>query len=190
LCVICVIGPGSCLHLCVEAMREPFEEVQIPRSSPVRRPDAGDSMTPRESLSPRGGPGLTTQLGWEHEKRVDAKQPIAVESEDERSSALRRELDERKALTDAVFAASVDGICILDPDGVFLEVNAAYERMTGIPRDRWIGRRVEEMQKLPGVPKHSATLDALRGNRPASTLVNVRGGELVLITASPHYGAE
>ena len=133
---------------------------------------------------------MTTQLGWEHEKRVDAKQPIPVESEDERSSALRRELDERKALTDAVFAASVDGICILDRDGVFLEINAAYERMTGIPRDRWIGRRVEEMQKLPGVPKHSATLDALRGNRPASTLVNVRGGELVLITASPHYGAD
>jgi PAS domain S-box-containing protein len=147
-------------------------------------------MLPRESLPPRRGPGLTTQLVWEHEEQVDAKQTLPLESEDERSSALRRELDERKSLSDAVFAASVDGICILDPDGVFLEINAAYERMTGIPRDRWIGRRVEEMQKLPGVPKHSATLEALRGNRPASTLVNVRGGELVLITASPHYGAD
>ena len=39
LCVLCVIGPGSCLQHPVEAMREPFEEVQIPRSSPVRRAD-------------------------------------------------------------------------------------------------------------------------------------------------------
>src|SRR5947207_8301921 len=46
------------------------------------------------------------------------------------------------------------------------------------------------MQPLPGVPRQSATLRALSGNRPASTLVNVRGGELVLITASPHYGPD
>jgi PAS domain S-box-containing protein len=111
-------------------------------------------------------------------------------SEEDRVAALSTELEERKALTEAVFAASYDGIAILDGDGVFLEINAAYERMTGIPRDQWIGRRIEEMQKLPGVPKNSATLQALRGDRPASTLVNVRGGELVLITASPHHGPD
>jgi transcriptional regulator with PAS, ATPase and Fis domain len=62
--------------------------------------------------------------------------------------------------------------------------------MTGIPRDRWLGKRIEEMQQLPDVPKHSATLQALAGKGPATTLVNVRGGELVMITASPHFGPE
>jgi len=101
-----------------------------------------------------------------------------------------KEPDEQKSLHDAIFASSYDGICILDEKGVFVEVNPAFERMTGRPRDQWVGRHVEEMQKLPGVPKNSATLQALRSNRPASTLVNVRGGELVLITASPHYGPD
>ena len=171
-------------------MREPFETRDIHTATSRDRGDFRNSPPPRESVSLRRGPGLTTQVAWEHEERVDAKQSVPLDDDGAAHDVLRRELEERKALTDAVFAASVDGICILDPEGVFLEVNAAYERMTGIPRDRWIGRHVEEMQKLPGVPKHSATLDALRGNTPASTLVNVRGGELVLITASPHYGAD
>jgi PAS domain S-box-containing protein len=135
---------------------------------------------------------LTTRLEWVKECGVGpeptaAPPPVAA---DESAATLLRELEERRALTDAVFAASYDGIAILDPNGVYLEVNPAYERMTGIPRDQWIGRRIEEMQKLPDVPRQSATLRALSGNRPASTLVNVRGGELVLITASPHYGPD
>ena len=146
----------------------------------------------RESISHRGNPHLTARLEWEDEYLVSSEG--SVESSHEPRSggaaALLRELEERKALADALFAASYDGIAILDPRGVFLEVNAAYERMTGIPRERWIGQRVEEMQKLPNVPKQSATLQALRGNRPVSTLVNIRGGELVLITASPHHGAD
>ncbi len=101
-----------------------------------------------------------------------------------------REAEQRHALADAVFAASYDGIAILDGDGVFLEVNAAFERMTGIARERWIGQRVEDMQQLPGVPKQSATLQALRDKRPASTLVNAGQGELVLITASPHLAGD
>ena len=52
---------------------------------------------------------------------------------DQSAATLLRELEERRALTDAVFAASYDGIAILDPNGVYLEVNPAYERMTGIP---------------------------------------------------------
>src|SRR5262249_49301222 len=140
----------------------------------------------------RGNLGLTPRLEWEDEWSVGPEGHVEspIPSGSESTGALLRELEARKALTDAVFASSYDGIAILDRDGVYLEVNAAYERITGIPRERWIGHRVEEMQKLPGVPKQSATYQALRSNRPASTLVNIRGGELVLITASLHYGAD
>ena len=108
----------------------------------------------------------------------------------ERRTQVLREAQQRQALADAVLAASYDGVAILDGDGVFLEVNAAFERMTAIARDRWIGQHVEEMQQLPGVPKQSATLQALRDKRPASTLVNAGHGELVLITASPHLAGD
>src|SRR5438445_11335227 len=99
-------------------------------------------------------------------------------------------LADDRALRNAIFAASYDGIAVLDNEGVFIEVNLAYERMTGIPRERWVGRRIEDMQKLPEVPKQSATLQALSGKGPATTLVRIRGGELVMITASPHFGPD
>jgi len=107
-----------------------------------------------------------------------------------RIAELERSLAAIRALNDAVFVSSYDGIAVLDSEGVYLEVNTAYERMTGIPRERWIGRRVEEMQRLPDVPKQSATLQVLSTKRPATTLVNTRGGELVMITASPHFGSD
>jgi PAS domain S-box-containing protein len=151
-----------------------------------------DSMPARKSISNRSNLGLTARLDWENEWGVGPEEPVEspLLPGNESAAALLRELEARKALTDAVFASSYDGIAILDRDGVYLEVNAAYERITGIPRERWIGHRVEEMQKLPGVPRQSATYQALRSNRPASTLVNIRGGELVLITASLHYGPD
>ena len=142
----------------------------------VRPNDDGttaDAIPARESISHRAGPSLTPRLEWVNDYGMSAGESL-----------------DSTTLAGAVFAASYDGIAILDRNGVFLEVNAAYERMTGIPREKWIGRPIEDMQKLPDVPKQSATLAALRGNRPASTLVNIRGGELVLITASPHYGAD
>jgi PAS domain S-box-containing protein len=87
-------------------------------------------------------------------------------------------------------AASYDGIAVLDRTGLFLDVNAAWARMTGIARETWLGRDIETMQRMPGVPRQSATRQALATKRPASTLVNVRGGELVLITASPHVAPD
>ena len=127
--------------------------------------EGAEPNSAHESI-PHRVPGLTQRLEWVNEWGVDPKPPAPSEAAEGSSAALVRELEELKSLRDAVFAASYDGICILDGQGVFLEVNAAYERMTGIPRDQWIGRRVEEMQRLPGVPKNSATLQALRGNRP------------------------
>ncbi len=149
----------------------------------------GKSIVPRESVPHHLH--LTPRLEWANDYRMESK-PAAGEKgrNGQEPIELVRELVDQKALSDAVFAASYDGICILDDKGVFLEVNPAYERMTGIPRDQWIGRTIEDMQKLPGVPKHSATRLALRTNRPATTLVNVRGGELMLITASPHFGPD
>src|ERR1700736_3756991 len=141
-----------------------------------------------------GSPRLTLRLeadenGGMAEPNVDDPRVVAQVA-GARIAELERSLAAIRALNDAVFVSSYDGIAVLDGEGIYLEVNTAYERMTGISRERWIGRRVEEMQRLPYVPKQSATLQVLSTKRPATTLVNTRGGELVMITASPHFGSD
>ncbi len=101
---------------------------------------------------------------------------------------LRGELGRKQALIDAMMDASYDGLCLLSGDGVFLEMNAAFERMTGLKREAWIGRALKEMQNEPGISRRSAALQVLNGSYPASTLVNIRGGDMMLVTANPHFG--
>jgi PAS domain S-box-containing protein len=167
----------------LRATSEPAGNRQIFAKPATRKGIASDSNAGRESISHRETLGLTPRL----EAVIDGPMP---ERDEQPLADVERELAESRALAGAVFASSYDGIAVLDRDGVFLEVNAAYERMTGIARDKWVGRRIEEMQKLPDVPKQSATLQALAGKGPATTLVNIRGGELVMITASPHFGPD
>ena len=101
---------------------------------------------------------------------------------------LEEELRRRKALMDAMLEASYDGLCLLSRDGVFLEMNAAFERATGLKRSEWLGRTIEEMRQVPGIARRSAALQVMEGVWPATTLVNVAGGEMLLVTANPHLG--
>lgn len=94
----------------------------------------------------------------------------------------------RQSLLDAVMSASYDGICLVSPEGTFLEMNGAFERITGLRRENWLGRTISEMRASPGMARNSAALEVLRGTYPATTLVNLRDGELMLVTASPHFG--
>jgi len=104
------------------------------------------------------------------------------------SQSLQRALDLKQALLDAVMNSSYDGICLISPDGVFLEMNEAFERITGLSRTDWIGRTIAEMRSTPGTARNSAALMVLDGKAPATTLVSIRGGELMLVTANPHHG--
>jgi len=101
---------------------------------------------------------------------------------------LREALGHKQALIDAMMDASYDGLCLLSGDGVFLEMNAAFERMTGLKREAWVGRTLKEMEHAPGITRRSAALQVLNGSYPASTLVNIRGGDMMLVTANPHFG--
>ena len=100
---------------------------------------------------------------------------------------LNDELARKQNLLDTLMQASFDGICLLSADGTFLEMNAAFERITGLKRADWIGRTLQEMRQTPGMPKQSAALQVLGGKYPATTLVNIRGGEMMLVTANPHF---
>lgn len=98
-------------------------------------------------------------------------------------------------LAEAVMEASYDGLCILDANGVILEMNAAYERISGLKRSEWIGRNLDELRKLPASARHwtarySAAQQVMEGNWPATTLANARGGEMILVTGNPYLGPD
>jgi PAS domain S-box-containing protein len=126
---------------------------------------------------------------------VEFPPPVAVDQHgrgDDDQESLRQALDSKQALLDAVMGSSYDGICLVSADGTFLEMNGAFERITGLARRDWVGRTIAEMRATPGMARNSAALQVLNGNgaAPATTLVNVRGGELILVTANPHRGPD
>lgn len=137
-------------------------------------------------------PHRTEQTDAATQQGTSAGRERAADSlnQTEQLRALETELARDKALKDAIFNASYDGIAVLDAEGAFLDINPAFERLTGIKRAEWIGRRIEEMQRFPGVTQRSATLQVIRTKAPATTLVNITGGEMVLITGSPHFGPD
>ncbi len=116
--------------------------------------------------------------------------PVAIPIGGADPQSLRQALDSKQALLDAVMGSSYDGICLIAPDGTFLEMNGAFERITGLARHDWIGRTIAEMRATPHMARSSAALQVLNGTAPATTLVNVRGGELILVTANPHRGPD
>lgn len=106
-----------------------------------------------------------------------------------------RERARPSTLAEAVLDASYDGLCILDAKGFFVEINAAWERITGIKRSEWIGRSLDQMRTLPASARHwtarsSAAQQVMEGKWPATTLINVSGGEMMLCTASPRFGPD
>ncbi len=106
------------------------------------------------------------------------------------SRSLEEQLSSQQALLDAVMNASYDGICLVSPAGQFIEMNDAFEHITGFKRDDWIGRTIDEMRSTPGTARNSAALQVLNGSYPATTLVNLQGGELMLVTANPHFDGD
>ncbi len=104
--------------------------------------------------------------------------------------SLEEELSSQQALLDAVMNASYDGICLISPDGRFLEMNDAFQDVTGLRREEWLGRTIDEMRATPGTARKSAALQVLKGSYPATTLVNLHGGELLLVTANPHFDGD
>jgi PAS domain-containing protein len=103
-----------------------------------------------------------------------------------RARALESELAHRETLLAAAFASSYDGLAILSAEGVFLEINDAWARLTGTERSEWIGRHMDEMQRRPA--SRAAGEPASDGHPGLTTLVNARDSESVHITASPHLG--
>lgn len=92
---------------------------------------------------------------------------------------LNRELD-------AIIENSYDGIYITNKEGVTIKTNSAIERITGIPKEYYIGKKVDYLQKR-GILQDSVTEKVLEKKRTVSLVqLNYLGRE-TLLTGNPIF---
>lgn len=90
---------------------------------------------------------------------------------------------------ETVIENSYDGIYITDREGQTLKVNSAIERITGIPKEYYIGRNVEDLVAR-GILSKSVTRKVVEKKRSISFVhVNKKGRE-TLLTGNPILNPE
>ncbi|WP_246096811.1 sigma-54 interaction domain-containing protein [Psychrobacillus soli] len=100
-----------------------------------------------------------------------------------------RELEELRRLNrllDAAIENSYDGIYITDKDGGTLRTNAAIERITGIPKEYYINKKVDDLIKR-GILKDSVTHKVIEKKRTVSLIQLNYSGNETLLTGSPVF---
>ncbi|MDM5338562.1 sigma 54-interacting transcriptional regulator [Fictibacillus enclensis] len=99
-----------------------------------------------------------------------------------KATAMNRELD-------AIIESSYDVIYITDVNGVTLKTNSAIERITGIPKEYYIGKNVDALMKR-GILKDSVTQRVLEKKRAVSTIQYNYSGKETLITGNPVFNEQ
>ncbi len=99
----------------------------------------------------------------------------------------RRPLSEFKDLEAAAFTSAYDGIAVFSPDGVLLDCNRAWERITGLNGySGWIGKASPERKRLLGYTGPELVSRVVAGASPATGMFFNNYGDTLLGTASPH----
>ena len=93
--------------------------------------------------------------------------------------ALNRELE-------AIIHSSYDGIWITDAGGKVLDINEAYERITGIQAKEVIGRTMQELVD-EGFFDKSVTLLVMKELRSVTINQTVRNKKRILVTGNPIF---
>lgn len=80
------------------------------------------------------------------------------------SKRIEEELRESEEKFRSIVEQSGDGIVLIDNDGVIVGWNSAQERITGLPREKAVGRKVWDVQYLLALPE-KRTPEAYEGYR-------------------------
>lgn len=102
------------------------------------------------------------------------------------------ELDALKKINrnlDAIIECSFDGIYLTDREGTTIKTNSAIERITGIPKEYYIGKKVEYLMER-GILEYSLTKQVIKQKKSASRVQLNRAGQETLLTSSPIYNDE
>ena len=90
---------------------------------------------------------------------------------------------------DAIIENSYDGIYITDNKGVTLKTNPAIERITGIPKEYYIGKNVNNLIKR-GILQSSVTHKVLEKKRSVSVVQLNYSGSETLLTGNPVFNEQ
>ncbi|WP_096188858.1 sigma-54 interaction domain-containing protein [Evansella halocellulosilytica] len=100
-----------------------------------------------------------------------------------------QELDKYNRELDAIIESSYDGFYITDNEGNTLKANSAIERITGIPKDYYIGKNINDLLRR-GILKESVTLKVLEQKESVSLIQMNHNQKETLLTGSPIFNEE
>ncbi len=109
----------------------------------------------------------------------DISEYETIISELQSFQGLNRELE-------AIFESSYDGLYITDGKANTIRVNRAYERITGLRREKVIGRNMHDLVE-EHVYDHSVTLEVLKKREPVTIMQVVTGNNQVIVTGTPIF---
>lgn len=104
----------------------------------------------------------------------------------ENQSSELEELQRINRHLDAVIESSYDGIYITNIDGVTLRANSAIERITGIPKEYYLNKKVDDLIKR-GILEDSVTHKVLKKKRSVSLMQLNYSGKETLLTGNPVF---
>lgn len=110
---------------------------------------------------------------------LDVSELESISRELERFKELNRELD-------AIIDSSFDGLYITDGEGMTLRLNKAYERITGISAEEFIGKNVAAIES-EGIVSESVTALVLQKKHPVTISQEMRTGKVTLATGNPVF---
>jgi PAS domain S-box-containing protein len=88
-----------------------------------------------------------------------------------------------------VLESLFDGIYIADRHGTGVFVNRAYERITGISREKLLGKTMQQVVE-EGIVSDSVTLKVLEEGKPVTIRQRVKTGKEILVTGNPVFSSE
>jgi PAS domain S-box-containing protein len=109
----------------------------------------------------------------------------AYEQISERLSKYKKRATE----VESIIESSYDGIYVTDGDANTIQVNSAYEKISGIRKDEVIGRNMQELVD-EGFFDESATLKVLETRRSVTLNQKMKTGVEVLVTGNPIFDDE
>jgi PAS domain S-box-containing protein len=109
----------------------------------------------------------------------------AASQVNEKIHCLKQEIRE----LDTIIDHSYDGIYITDRDGVTLRVNRAIEKITGIPKEYYLGKKVDSLIQR-GILKSSVTHQVLECKKTLSIVQENYLGKQTLITGNPIFNEQ
>ncbi|GAX90144.1 sigma-54 interaction domain-containing protein [Effusibacillus lacus] len=105
---------------------------------------------------------------------------------------MQERLQDMKAAADelnAIFQNSYDAIYIVDANGITLKTNDAIERLTGIPKEYYVGKDLRYLEKR-GIVQKSVSFEVMKQKKPVTVIQENALGKVLLITGSPVFNEQ